>query len=77
MEMLNLMKNINTPNRCWASSALSRGVNMSLSDCVKCWDTPCTCGHEYRHWTPDELKNQILMLQKILESKEKSKKKKD
>lgn len=21
---------------------------MSMSDCEKCWDTPCTCGHEYR-----------------------------
>ena len=21
---------------------------MSLSDCPKCWDTPCTCGYEYR-----------------------------
>lgn len=24
---------------------------MSMSDCEKCWDTPCTCGWEYRHWT--------------------------
>jgi len=21
-----------------------------LSDCDKCWDTPCTCGWEYRKW---------------------------
>jgi len=21
---------------------------MSLSDCPKCWDTPCTCGHQYK-----------------------------
>lgn len=21
---------------------------MSLSDCSKCWDTPCTCGWGYR-----------------------------
>jgi hypothetical protein len=21
---------------------------MSLSDCPKCWDTPCTCGWEYK-----------------------------
>ncbi len=20
---------------------------MSLSDCSKCWDTPCTCGYYY------------------------------
>jgi hypothetical protein len=24
---------------------------MSLSDCPKCWDTPCECGYEYRGWT--------------------------
>ena len=24
---------------------------MSLSDCVKCWDTPCTCGYEFRKLT--------------------------
>ncbi len=22
---------------------------MSLSDCPKCWDTPCTCGHEWHY----------------------------
>lgn len=22
---------------------------MSLSDCPKCWDTPCTCGHEWHN----------------------------
>lgn len=22
---------------------------MSLSDCEKCWNTPCTCGHSYRN----------------------------
>lgn len=27
---------------------------MSLSDCPKCWDTPCTCGHEYRDWDWDK-----------------------
>ncbi len=21
-----------------------------LSDCEKCWDTPCTCGWDYRAW---------------------------
>ena len=22
---------------------------MSLSSCVKCWDSPCTCGHDYEN----------------------------
>jgi hypothetical protein len=24
---------------------------MSMSDCEKCWNTPCMCGYEYRNWT--------------------------
>jgi hypothetical protein len=24
---------------------------MAMSDCVKCWDTPCTCGYEYRNYS--------------------------
>ena len=23
---------------------------MSLSDCEKCWETPCVCGHRYRNY---------------------------
>lgn len=26
---------------------------MALSDCAKCWDTPCTCGYEYRNDSTD------------------------
>ena len=29
---------------------------MSLSDCVKCWDTPCTCGWDYRDCQPEILR---------------------
>lgn len=32
---------------------------MALSDCIKCWSTPCVCGHEYEHWT-EEQKNQLI-----------------
>lgn len=24
---------------------------MALSDCEKCWNTPCDCGWEYRDWS--------------------------
>lgn len=23
---------------------------MSMSDCIKCWDSPCSCGHDYSTW---------------------------
>lgn len=26
---------------------------MALSDCAKCWDTPCTCGWDYRNWSKE------------------------
>jgi hypothetical protein len=24
---------------------------MAMSDCIKCWETPCSCGYDYRHKT--------------------------
>jgi hypothetical protein len=27
---------------------------MSMSDCIKCWNTPCTCGWEYRHMSKEK-----------------------
>lgn len=46
---------------------------MAMSDCVKCWDTPCTCGHDYKDWTEVRLEAQIAMLQKVLDEKRKPK----
>lgn len=31
------------------------GINDMLSDCPKCWDTPCTCGYLYKDWSDDKL----------------------
>lgn len=42
---------------------------MGMSDCVKCWDTPCRCGHDYKDWTEKALEEQIAMLQKVLDEK--------
>lgn len=42
---------------------------MSLSDCIKCWETPCVCGHEYKDWSVEKLEEFIAMLQKVLDEK--------
>lgn len=42
---------------------------MSLSDCTKCWDTPCTCGWDYRTWPIKHLEEHIQVLQKVLQFK--------
>ena len=42
---------------------------MSLSDCAKCWETPCVCGHDYQQWSASQLASQILMLTKRLDDK--------
>lgn len=45
---------------------------MSLSSCEKCWDNPCTCGHQYKHWTTKQIQEQINMLLNMLREKENS-----
>ncbi|KKK72388.1 hypothetical protein LCGC14_2904380 [marine sediment metagenome] len=43
---------------------------MSLSDCAKCWDTPCTCGWEYRNYSLENLEKLIRRMDLIIEFKE-------
>lgn len=42
---------------------------MSLSDCPKCWDTPCGCGHMYESWSVVELRGHAKMLNEIADRK--------
>jgi hypothetical protein len=42
---------------------------MAMSDCIKCWDTPCRCGHDYKDWSEKALEDQIAMLQGVLAMK--------
>jgi hypothetical protein len=44
---------------------------MSMSDCIKCWDTPCTCGWEYRNWKISYLKKQVKIFNRIIEYRSK------
>ena len=39
---------------------------MAMSDCEKCWETPCVCGHEYRHWSLERLSSHIEMLKWVM-----------
>jgi len=46
---------------------------MSLSDCPKCWNTPCTCGYEYEDWSIERLQELIDILQQVIKEKDKHK----
>lgn len=32
---------------------------MSLSDCEKCWDTPCGCGWYFRDWDEHSIASHV------------------
>lgn len=42
---------------------------MSLSDCPKCWNAICTCGHMYEDRKAEWIEGQIRMLQGVLAGK--------
>ncbi len=39
---------------------------MSMSDCPKCWSTPCECGHDYDHRSIEWLEVQRDMFDRII-----------
>lgn len=39
---------------------------MSLLDCEKCWENPCSCGHEYKDWDTKRLVEFVKVLQEEL-----------
>ena len=40
---------------------------MSMSDCGKCWETPCVCGYDYQHLDEKELTRMRDMFQGLLD----------
>lgn len=43
---------------------------MALSDCIHCWDTPCTCGWEYRNYSMEALQERVKMVTLIMAFKQ-------
>lgn len=42
---------------------------MALSDCIHCWETPCTCGYDYRNYPMDELIKMRDLFQRLIDEK--------
>lgn len=42
---------------------------MALSDCVKCWETPCICGHEFPKWVQRLDFGTLLWLNELVEKR--------
>ena len=41
-----------------------------LSDCLKCWDTPCTCGWDYKNYTIESLSNHLANITQYRDKKD-------
>ena len=39
---------------------------MALTDCERCWDTPCTCGYSYETWETPAIQSLADVLQGLL-----------
>lgn len=42
---------------------------MAMSDCVKCWETPCSCGHDWNKRSFEYLIKTRNMLDKVIQEK--------
>lgn len=42
---------------------------MALSDCVNCWDTPCTCGWNWLFWSDARLEEMVKTLNGVIQFK--------
>lgn len=42
---------------------------MALSDCPKCWNTPCDCGYDYKDWSVEALEKMASMFNGLISEK--------
>ena len=40
---------------------------MDLHDCLKCWETPCMCGYDYKDWSKERLIELRDLLQELID----------
>ena len=50
---------------------------MSMWDCLRCWNTPCTCGYEYRTWGNKAINDLISTLEAVKRANKNGKKDSD
>ena len=43
---------------------------MSMSDCIRCWNAPCSCGWDYRDYSMEKLKEMRGIFDTIIKYKE-------
>ena len=39
---------------------------MAMSDCEKCWETPCVCGYDYETWETPRIQALVDVLTKLV-----------
>lgn len=42
---------------------------MAMSDCEKCWETPCACGHDYRGYSKNKLMDVYNAIRKVVKER--------
>lgn len=43
---------------------------MALSDCEKCWETPCICGYKWKQRSLDYLREIRKVIDEVIKEKE-------
>lgn len=42
---------------------------MAMSDCERCWETPCSCGHEFFHQVKRMDLHALILMKMLIEKR--------